>query len=111
MNSLTKQVVIMTKMLVQVCDKIQDEKDRNATMDGVKKVKDVDKEKDKKVEGSLVAEMEHTNGMEGQRNKIRENATNQEEESKVDMTNIGQENDKLTSNFEILWQSEMKKRR
>ena len=42
-------------------------KKRNVIVDDVKKVKEVEKEKDKKVEGPLVVELEHSNGIEGQR--------------------------------------------
>ena len=41
-------------------------------MDAFKKVKDVGKEEEKKDEGSLVVDLKHENGNEGQqRNKIR----------------------------------------
>ena len=41
----------------------------------------------------------------------KENITNQDEKSEVDEAKIGKENDELIGNFEIIWQSEMKRKK
>ena len=43
MSLLTKQVPITTKTLLKACDQMQDEKDRKEIVDGIEKVKEVEK--------------------------------------------------------------------
>ena len=77
----------MTKMVEKACNQIKNEKERNAIMEDIEKVKEAEKEKEEKVEGSLVVDLEHVNGTEGQQgNRIRKYITNQEK-STVDKTN------------------------
>ena len=66
MNLLLKQVAIMTKMVEKACDQIKNEKERRAIVEDVEKAKEVEKEKEEKVEGSLVVDLEHVNGTEAQ---------------------------------------------
>ena len=59
-----------------------------------------------------MVDLEHVNVIEGQQgNRIRKNKTNQEEKIEVDQTKIEQENDELISKFEIIWKSEMKRKK
>ena len=102
---LTTQVDIMTKIIVQVCEQVKDENERNKKMATFNEVKEVRKEKEKKDEGLLVVDLEHANGKECQeeRNKIRKKITNLEEEVNGHETKIGQENDEFTGDYEISW--------
>ena len=45
LSLLSKQVEIVTNTLVRFCDRAQDEKERKAIVEGIEKVKEVEKEK------------------------------------------------------------------